>query len=221
MSVDQGEIDAAIESCRRWVRRRYKRQHYCEDLEQEAAIGVLRAAEDYDPARTSRFLTYARWWAWAKSGRASEYERAHHYGVTQAELVGRDSIKRRPVLHYDHPLPGQPEGTEAWDTMGDDAPSAHEMAEASEVASIVLAAAETCKDRLRRQREGRGYPIAIPPEVYDRIADSWLSGVTENNSDLAREYGVSREAVLRYTRQLRAEVRAALEVRDGTTLETD
>ena len=34
-----------------------------EDLTQQGMLGAMRAAETYDPARGSLFLTYAHWWA--------------------------------------------------------------------------------------------------------------------------------------------------------------
>ena len=61
-----------------WLARRYRGQGMpFEDLIQEGAIGLIRAAEKYDPARGTQFSTYATWWirhaitrALANKGRA-------------------------------------------------------------------------------------------------------------------------------------------------------
>lgn len=55
------------------------------DLLQEAYLGVMLAAEKFDPARGLKFITYAVWWIRARMSLA--VERAHGIRTTQARKV--------------------------------------------------------------------------------------------------------------------------------------
>ncbi|MBA2288192.1 MAG: sigma-70 family RNA polymerase sigma factor [Ktedonobacteraceae bacterium] len=98
--VVQGDIEAQqrlVESNLRLVvsiAKRYNNQGICLlDLVQEGNLGLIRAAQKFDPARGFRFSTYATWWIRQAISRAvAEHTRTIHIPVHVVELIYK--IKR-------------------------------------------------------------------------------------------------------------------------------
>ncbi len=79
-----------------WQARRYA---WCgipyEDLVQEGNLGLIRAAERFDPERGAKFSTYATWWVRQRIQRAAEKAERH---VSLDEPVGEEGGTRRVDL---------------------------------------------------------------------------------------------------------------------------
>src|SRR3989440_4956254 len=76
------------------IAKRYNSQGiYLLDLVQEGNLGLIRAAQKFDPARGFRFSTYATWWIRQAISRAvAEHTRTIHIPVHVVELIYK--IKR-------------------------------------------------------------------------------------------------------------------------------
>lgn len=68
------------------VARKFEHRHDIDDLMQEGRIGLLRAAQDFNPKRAS-WSTYARYWVYAHIVRFAK----------RAKVVGGNATKRREV----------------------------------------------------------------------------------------------------------------------------
>ncbi len=203
MTVSDAELMDAIDSCRRRVRRRYRDQPYCEDLEQEAAIGVLRAAEDYDPDRGASFRTYAHWWAYARSGRLSEKERAARYGLTHGELVGKTA--RPPAWRNAFSL-NQDYYFEDGDPVEGLASAEPASQEEEEDARRVRCALAHAAERIARRSSKMSGTIAW------RLAALMASEGEADGGAVAKDVGCTRQNVNRVRRLLLDETRSILGV---------
>lgn len=118
-----------------------------EDLVQEGALGLMRAAEKFEPERGLRFMTYGAWWV--------------RSFVTKA-LAERESDS-------DHlSLDGGPEGASVLDRLGSSgyrADLAHERVEALEVADRLLG--ETKLGRKEQSLRKRLKEVLVSMELPD------------------------------------------------------
>lgn len=85
-----------------------------DDLVQVAALGAMRAAETFDPAR-ARFITYAGWWIRAYLSRHEDRRRAADNPIDPTlgiyeDHKGRRRRARARKVHLDAPLPGAEDG---------------------------------------------------------------------------------------------------------------
>ncbi len=64
-----------------------------EDIAQEANLGLLTAAANFDPERGFRFSTYAKWWVDAG---------VQQHVIEESAPVRTGSVKARRVLHFHH-----------------------------------------------------------------------------------------------------------------------
>ena len=90
-----------------------------EDLLQEGALGLLRAAESFDPGRGVRFGTYALYWVRSKMQRFVERQRRHtHPGMAGVASTlcadGRRHFPRTSSMSMETPA-----GPESAFTLGD------------------------------------------------------------------------------------------------------
>src|SRR5207247_7167214 len=80
------------------IAKRYNNQGiFLLDLVQEGNLGLIRAAQKFDPSRGFRFSTYATWWIRQAISRAlAEHTRTIHIPVHVVELI----YKVRRVARY-------------------------------------------------------------------------------------------------------------------------
>lgn len=176
--------------------RRYRgRGVSMEDLVNEGNLGLLRAAERFDPERGVRFVTYAAWFvrqtmldAVARAGRAAPPVPA---------AVGERGRRARRATLVSLEAPADPGGSGA--------------PLADLVADPAAATADRPADR-RERRRALETGLAFLPEREERVLRLFfgLGGVTPRSlARIGREMGVSRERV----RQLKD--RALDRLRDG------
>ncbi len=98
--VAEGDLEAQqrlVEANLRLVvsiaKRYYRHSMHLLDLVQEGNLGLIRAAQKFDPARGFRFSTYATWWIRQAMSRAvADHTRTIHIPVHVVELIYK--IKR-------------------------------------------------------------------------------------------------------------------------------
>lgn len=102
--VRAGDRDAKGEICTRyawlvrWWARRCRGLLPREDLLQEGYLGLLRAAERYDPDRGAKFSTYAGWWIHQRMARA-QVDKPYMVRVPIGNLRARRNRRRVVSLH--------------------------------------------------------------------------------------------------------------------------
>jgi RNA polymerase sigma factor (sigma-70 family) len=137
------------------IAHRFRTHVPIEDLVQEGSIGLLRAAERFDPGRGVVFATYAGHWIEAK---IKHYLREKASVVRLPSRVHDDAIKAREPL----PAPASsldavsgPEGQTLYDVCAVEVESADKIAERSEQADIVWSTVDTLERRSKRILRGR------------------------------------------------------------------
>lgn len=201
------EIADAIDSCRRWVRRRFFTQPYCEDLEQEAAIGVLRAAEDYDRSRGTRFLTYARWWAFARSSRLLERENMEARNQCRKQVLEKEDAGIRIRLD----VPTMYDGQKA-DFIGElgQEPEQEAAVDHRTLSQTLLEAAEQLAHEAEERPLSRSNK-GVSGEIMRRVARNLVEYGEPMTAQVAREVGCSRQNANNARECLYRRARAMLE----------
>lgn len=101
----------ALKKARRWG----LRGEDARELAQEAWLGLIRAAERYDPAR-AKYTTYATWWVRSRLSnwlrRRSRRGFAGGGGAPAPALVRDDDAGRNSLLDRGAPEPGNPDAGE-------------------------------------------------------------------------------------------------------------
>lgn len=196
---DRRALDELVEGNLRFVvasARRYRgRGVPMEDLVNEGNLGLVRAAERFDPERGVRFVTYAAWFvrqtmldALARAGRAAPPVPASGEG-------GVRPGRRAALVSLEAPSDPDGSGAPLSDLLGD------------------AAAPEPDRPAVRRERRRaleRG--LAFLPEREERVLRLFfgLDGEPPRTlADIGREMGISRERA----RQLKE--RALGRLRDG------
>lgn len=169
-----------------------------DDLVQEGAMGLLRAAETFDPERGVRFGTYAVYWIRSKVQRFVEHERreSNPFMAGVDSIVGEDGkrhIPRTRTVSLDSPLDAEGDRT-LGDTVCDpDDPTPERVAisgqEEGRVAKVVKLVCEELGD----------------PRLDVIVRQRLLSRAPETLAQVGRRLQLSREgARLLETRVLTA-----------------
>lgn len=122
-----------------------------EDLVQEGAMGLLRAAETFDPERAVRFGTYAVYWIRSKVQRYIEHQRRETNpfmaGVASVEGDdGRRHIPRTRTMSLETPLDAEGERTLSETVSNPDEVTPEKRAmEGQEESRVVREVWEACK----------------------------------------------------------------------------
>jgi RNA polymerase primary sigma factor len=173
------------------------------DVFDEGCFGIVRAAEDFDPDRGYKFITYAVWWIRQRQN-AYLTEHVHtvvvperHRSKIKKEFL--ESLPKNAVEHgmvKRHGLKALKIETEA-DMISLDSPSPHDLS--GKTTYIDCLAAEPDQDQFVSEL------TSVIPKVLSRLKpmDSKLirdyygldTGIPKTYADIAMERGVSRERI--------------------------
>lgn len=208
MGATPQEIEEACLAARRYVLWRFASHPWAEDAAQQATIGVLRAAELYDPSQGASFLTFAKRGGWMKACRLAEYEMAHASGRTHTEQTCREERSdgtRRPARRkWVEDLP---------DVGDSDYGGPQAALEASEVLAALMGAGHHIADSSTSTGKGIvwAWVWAIRYGETDGVINHGRDRIKDPVSTrIAKCHGVTQSLVNEYRRRLRAEVRKRL-----------
>ena len=157
-----------------------------EDLVQEGELGLLRAAETFDPERGVRFGTYAVYWIRSKVQRFIQAQRRESNPLmagVDAVLMedGRRHIPRASVVSLETPLPGG-EDRAYGDIVADpDAVTPEDMVQGGQAERRAVAA---LWDACRQMRD---------PRVAVIVEKRLLAHAPETLTQVGRRLNLSRE----------------------------
>ncbi|MEW5852458.1 MAG: sigma-70 family RNA polymerase sigma factor [Myxococcota bacterium] len=166
-----------------------------EDLVQEGAMGLLRAAETFDPTRNVRFCTYAVYWIRSKVQRFIEHQRreTNPFMAGVESVPGEDGkrhIPRTRTLSLETPVEADGERTlsETVSSPDEVTPERHAM-ERQEQGRVVKEVWEACRE-------------LGDPRLQVIVRQRLLSNTPETLAQVGRRLKLSREG----TRLLEARV---------------
>lgn len=171
--------------------KRYRR----DDLEQEAFLGVLRAAQTFEPERGLRFSTYAMEWVDAFVGRFKERQRRFQYAPVEGVgmQIDEDGQKFRLKVQIESsnkPVYQDSEDLELIDLIQSNEASQEELIDQARCQKLVR---ETMRQALAEYLE-RINP-GIHPRVEAIVRDRILSAEPQTLGQLGIRFGVSRECI--------------------------
>jgi RNA polymerase sigma-32 factor len=196
-----------------------------EDIVQEGNIGLLKAADRFDPERGTRLVTYAAYWVRAEI-------RDHVVRGYRIVRLGASKTERRALRVYRKTRERDPaalaaasgltveraealmpllqardvsldersaDGVAPLDRMPGHAPSPEETVAASEEKSLVEAALGRAVDEL-------------PPREREIMRVRWLTETPETLEQVGHRFGISKERVRQIEERAKRRVRERLEV---------
>jgi RNA polymerase sigma factor (sigma-70 family) len=176
------------------VARRYDRGTApLEDLLQEGSVGLVRAAERFDPDAGVRFMTYAVWWIRAYVGKYAR-EASSSVRPRAGDVARRD-------VSLDAPAEDRDAGPDL-EALEDDAPGPEERSAAAERGAHV-------REALRRLQPRLG------PVAWDIVARRLQQSSPATLREIGEHWGLSRERV----RQVEARTKATLQRELARTLD--
>lgn len=194
-----------------------------DDLAQEGALGLMRAAATFDPARGFKFSTYASWWVRHHMQRACD-DRA---GMVHVPVWAKERVRRvvRQRARFRAAAGRDPDAGELAALTGCTADEQAEVERTARLAvsslddpvlgdgttrvSMLAAAAPDATDELRAD-ERRAFARRLLEALPDRerfVLERRVSGGEETLADIARDFDLSRERV----RQIEASAIARLQ----------
>lgn len=189
-------VNAHIPIVRRIAKRYARKSIGMEDLIQEGSIGLIKAAERFEPDRNLRFVTYAQWWIKAQMKAAvfsAETVRpSQSVKAKQAFFQGKSATK---VMSLETPV--SPDGFTLGGTLVDTGSRPDEIAEGvidSERLSSHL-------DRIVRRLKGRELAI---------FKARFLTEDAPTLDVLGKRFGVSKERIRQIERHAFETVQAAM-----------
>lgn len=196
--VDPDELERVCEMARRWAGRAFSQWNNVEDIQAEAVLGVIRAAETYDPEKAS-FSTYGIMWAKAKAIRYRDKEVAHQTGHTHNAVRKNYRDQKAMTKHFriDGPVPGlESEGTLHEVLADPDARDPSEVSEAGIVRQEYERALRACAAGLSTQKMRNAAMLMLNTDLGTR--------------EIGRRVGLSHERVAQVRNRAYQMVRDAL-----------
>lgn len=196
-----------------------------DDIVQEGNIGLLKAAERFDPARGCRLATYAAYWIRAE---IREYV-ARSYRIVR---LGSSKSERRALRIYRRTRERDPEALAALSGLTkeratellpllmagdvslersphDDGMPASERLASSDISPEDMACAADERDRMSRAL--RQVVSELSPREQSIVSQRWLTDTPATLEQLGASFGVSKERVRQLEERAKKRMKARIE----------